>query len=188
MPSLNLNHCWHIFKKVHFRISSAKSWHFAQDSVYKKNADLIQYLRHFIYFHNVPLGWNGVKSCHLYSDTSCIILIQHYISEISNGLHTIKDTYGVNWNVVNVNEQPELCILIISALRWRHNGRDSVSNHQPHHCLLNRLFRRRSKHQSSASLAFVWGIHWGPVNSPHNWPVTRKMFPFDDVIMEVNSI
>ena len=39
------------------------------------------------------------------------------------------------------------------------------------------------KYQSSASLAFVWGIHRGPVNSPHKWPVTRKMFPFDDVIM-----
>ena len=39
------------------------------------------------------------------------------------------------------------------------------------------------KHQSSASLAFVWGIHWGPLNSPHKWPVTRKMLPFDDVIM-----
>ena len=39
------------------------------------------------------------------------------------------------------------------------------------------------KHQSSASLAFVWGIHRGPVNSPHKWPVTRKMFPFDDAIM-----
>ena len=41
----------------------------------------------------------------------------------------------------------------------------------------------QSKHQSSASLAFVCGIHRGPVNSPHKWPVTRKMFPFDDVIM-----
>ena len=39
------------------------------------------------------------------------------------------------------------------------------------------------KHQSSASLAFLWGIHRGPVNSPHKWPVTRKMFPFDDFIM-----
>ena len=39
------------------------------------------------------------------------------------------------------------------------------------------------KHQSSASLAFVRGIHRGPVNSPHKWPVTRKMLPFDDVIM-----
>ena len=39
------------------------------------------------------------------------------------------------------------------------------------------------KHQSPVSLAFVQGIHRGPVNSPHKWPVTRKMFPFDDVIM-----
>ena len=39
------------------------------------------------------------------------------------------------------------------------------------------------KNQSSASLALVRGIHRGPVNSPHKWPVTRKMFPFDDVIM-----
>ena len=31
------------------------------------------------------------------------------------------------------------------------------------------------KHQNSASLAFVWGIHQGPVNSPHKWPVTRKI-------------
>ena len=31
------------------------------------------------------------------------------------------------------------------TLHWRHNGRDSVPNHQPHDCLLNRLFRRRSK-------------------------------------------
>ena len=39
------------------------------------------------------------------------------------------------------------------------------------------------KHQSSALLAFVRGIHRGSVNSPHKWPVTRKMSPFDDVIM-----
>ena len=31
------------------------------------------------------------------------------------------------------------------SLHWRHNGHDSVSNHQPHDCLLNRVFRRRSK-------------------------------------------
>ena len=45
----------------------------------------------------------------------------------------------------------------------------------------------QEKHQSSASLAFVWGIHREPVNSPHKWPVTRKMFPFDDVIMYQND-
>ena len=38
----------------------------------------------------------------------------------------------------------------------------------------------QSKHLGSASLAFVWGSHSGPVNSPHKWPVTRKMFPFDE--------
>ena len=39
------------------------------------------------------------------------------------------------------------------------------------------------KYQSAASLAFVRGIHRGPVNSTHKWPVTRKTFPFEDVIM-----
>ena len=46
----------------------------------------------------------------------------------------------------------------------------------------------QSKHQSSASLAFVWGIHRGPVNFPRKWPVTRKLFPFDDVIMRTPTI
>ena len=41
----------------------------------------------------------------------------------------------------------------------------------------------QTKYQSSASLAFVWGIHRIPVNSPHKRPVTRKIFPFDDIIM-----
>ena len=41
------------------------------------------------------------------------------------------------------------------------------------------------KHQSSASLAIVEGIHRWPVNSPHKWPVTRKMFPSDNVIMHI---
>ena len=39
------------------------------------------------------------------------------------------------------------------------------------------------KHQSSASLACVRGIHRWPVISPHNGPVTRKMFSFDDVVL-----
>ena len=43
------------------------------------------------------------------------------------------------------------------------------------------------KHQSSASLAFVPGINRWPVNSLHKGPVTRIMFPFDDVIMQWND-
>ena len=41
----------------------------------------------------------------------------------------------------------------------------------------------QTKHRSSASLAFEREIHRWPVNSPHKWPVTRKIFPFDDIIM-----
>ena len=38
--------------------------------------------------------------------------------------------------------------VVITSLQWRHNEHDSVSNHQPHDCLLNRLFGRRSKKTS----------------------------------------
>ena len=41
------------------------------------------------------------------------------------------------------------------------------------------------KHQSSASLAFVMGVHQWPVNSPHQRPVTQNMFPIDDVVMQM---
>ena len=44
------------------------------------------------------------------------------------------------------------------------------------------------KYQRSALLAFVWGIHRWPVNSPHKWPVTWIMFPFDDVIMIIENV
>ena len=65
------------------------------------------------------------------------------------------------------------------ALQWRHNEHDDVSNHQPYDWLLNRLSSAdQRKYQSSASLPFVRGIHLWPVNSPHERPVTRKMFPF----------
>ena len=88
--------------------------------------------------------------------------------------------YYTHWGPVG-----HICVSKLVTLQWRHNERDSVSNHQPHDCLLR---RRSKKHQSSASMAFVRGIHRGPVNSPHKWPVTRKMFPFDDVIMQLATI
>ena len=87
-----------------------------------------------------------------------------------------------------LRKQNICCVIKSMTLRWRHNGDGSVSNHQPPECLLNRFSGAdQSKHQSSASLAFVWGIHRGPVNSPHKWPVTRKMFPFDDVFMKIEA-
>ena len=70
------------------------------------------------------------------------------------------------------------------SLQWRHKDHDSVSNHQPHGSLLNRLFRRRSKKTSKLRVTGLCvGNSPGPVDSPNKWPLTRKMFPFDDVIM-----
>ena len=71
-----------------------------------------------------------------------------------------------------------------STLQWCHNDHDGVSNHQPHGCLLNRLFRSRSKKTSKLRVTGLCvGNSPGPVNSPYKGPITQKMFPFDDVIM-----
>ena len=71
------------------------------------------------------------------------------------------------------------------TLKWRHNVRHSVSNYQHYDCSLNRLFGRRSKKTSKLHVTGLCaGIHRWPVNSLYKWPVTRKMFPFDDVIMD----
>ena len=51
----------------------------------------------------------------------------------------------VDWRISAVWVSHDYCWL---TLQWRHNGHDSVSNHQPYDCLLNRLFRRRSKKTS----------------------------------------
>ena len=75
------------------------------------------------------------------------------------------------------------------ALRWRHNERDSVSNNQPHDGLLNRLYRRRLKKSSKLRVTGLCLENApGPVNSPHKWPVTRKVFPLDDVIIDIDRI
>ena len=75
----------------------------------------------------------------------------------------------------------------IDSLRWRHNGLNSVSNHQPHDCLLKRLFGRRSKKTSKQR---VTGLCAG--NSPETgeFPAQRasnaenaENAEFDDVIM-----
>ena len=57
--------------------------------------------------------------------------------------------------------------LISWTLRWRHNGRDGVSNHQPHDCLLNRLFGHRSKKTSKLR---VTGLCAGNSPGPGEFP------------------
>ena len=52
----------------------------------------------------------------------------------------------------------------MSSLQRRHNGPDRVSNHQPHHCLLNRLFRRRSKKTLKLCVTGLYAVN-SPVTS-----------------------
>ena len=98
----------------------------------------------------------------------------------------MKDSLLSLWRIVLIEVILNACMWNRESwisLQWRHNGRAGVSNHQCIYCLTVSTGADQRKHQSSASLAFVRGIRRGPVNSPHKWPVTRKRFPFDDVIM-----
>ena len=70
-----------------------------------------------------------------------------------------------------------LCCFCSSTLRWRHMGAiaSQITSLMIVYSTVYSDAGQR-KHQSSASLAFVRGIHRGPVNSPHKWSVTRKCF------------
>ena len=75
----------------------------------------------------------------------------------------------------------EICTL--SSLRWRHNERDSVSNHQQYDCLHNRLFRRRSKKISKLCVTDLC-VRKSPGTGefPAQMASNEAMLPFDDVI------
>ena len=79
----------------------------------------------------------------------------------------------MTWNVTRNTEKSSWLSFFLTSLQWRHNVRDGVSNHQPHDCLLNRLFRHISKKASKLR-----------VTGPHKGPVKRQMFPFKYVIMD----
>ena len=80
-----------------------------------------------------------------------------------------------------------LTLVVHDSLHWRHNEGDGFTSLTIVNSTVYSGTNQR-KHQSSASLAFVWGIHRWSVNSPHEGPVMRKRFPFDDVIMSLESV
>ena len=80
-------------------------------------------------------------------------------------------------------------IIFHRSLRWRHNGREGVPNHQPHDCLHNRVFRHISK---ATSKLRVTGLCEGGSPATGKFPAQKasnaKMSPFDDVIMFLSYI
>ena len=117
---------------------------------------------------------SGVRSgsVHKHHQIQFITNVEDHIKAVHKYCETAKNNHGYN-HPVHYSD----------VIQWRHNGRDGVSNHRRLNCLLKCSGAEQRKHQSSVSLAFVRGSHRWPVNCPHKWPVTRKMFPFDDVIM-----
>ena len=76
--------------------------------------------------------------------------------------------------------------LFLESLLLRHNEQNNASSHRSETIVCSTVCScaDQRKLQSPASLAFVWGTHrWPVTNSPQKRPVTRDIFPFDDVIM-----
>ena len=82
-----------------------------------------------------------------------------------------------------------VAVTIKMSSQWRHNERNGVSNHQPHDyhyhstVYLGADEKKTPKTPKLRVIDLCVGTHRWPVNSPHKWPVARKMLPFDDVIM-----
>ena len=108
--------------------------------------------------------------------------------------------YSFGWHIKTRRQRPIFSEMFFKYHVWKNKNpvwipihyNDVIMGAIASQITASRLFTQsfiqtqiKRKHQSSASLAFVRGIHRGPVNSSHKWPVTRKMFPFDDVIMSI---
>ena len=117
-------------------------------------------------------GWNfHSSSCGLISNTNFIAYLWPWRSHPRNYTKTqlrsspsvVKHLTHYNDVIMSMTTSQITCVSIVYS---------TVCSSADHR-----------KHQSPASLAFVQGIHRWPVNSPHKWPVARKMFPLDDIIM-----
>ena len=86
--------------------------------------------------------------------------------------------YGQRWRMIFTFSYTKTCYGIIGYTFEARTTNHLLSHYSDVYSTVQR------KHQSSASLASVRGIHQWPLNSSHKWPLTRKMFPFDDVIMQ----
>ena len=148
--------------------------------------------------HPIETYWSLVISCSVFFEI-LTIYSEYEIGNVTCEIkHDLCPTFIITlphailgcmceptlWDVQSPHPLASMCVIKNVSLQWRHNGSDSVSNHQPHDCLLNRLFRRKSKKTSKFR---VTGLCAG--NSPGTGEFPAQMasyaetFPFDDVIM-----
>ena len=88
------------------------------------------------------------NSCWDYSESMVVKGDQGILLDFPDNCLTNQKMIMLTDTTSLVLDTTQLHVVLCGALRWRNNGCDSVSNHQPHDCLLNRLFRRRSKKTS----------------------------------------
>ena len=103
---------------------------------------------------------------------------QNILKAIFNWIYLLLWRVSVRWwfknesicNNTPQNYHQKLCRRAPVPLQWRHNERDDVSNHQPHDCVLKRLFMRRSKKTSELR---VIGLCKGNSPVPGEFPAQR---------------
>ena len=113
---------------------------------------------------------------YMYDDFSVQIVVCYDIRQMTSGRmylcsYSLPSISGGHLSSKNL---PHSCP--VTTLWWRHNGRDGVSNQQPHDCLLNRLFRRRSKKTLKLRVTGLWvgmsgeftGDQWFPAQMASN--------------------
>ena len=112
------------------------------------------------------------------------------LAYLARGLMALKNIFMIRydslpmWTEHNDFTNGARLTGIAITLQWRHNERDDVSNHRRFECLFNRLFRRRSKKSSKLRVTGLRGGNTLVARAfPTQRPVTRQMFPLDDVIM-----
>ena len=136
---------------------------------------------------NAVCKWCTTR-CHcrvmcIYRIFICLVMVLYGIVPISFSffIDILKHRSAlIQWNHRDMGKRVSWMTLEVNynTLQWRHNERHGISNHQLHDCLLNSLFRRRSKKASKLT-----GLCAG--NSPVAGPVTRIVLPFDDAIMMI---
>ena len=145
--------------------------------------------------HLILNNSNVVKNTDLFAGMHATFVSRYFNKALRALGKKSSPEFESRWHRAVLEESPHslgfflLCMWkrsqVVLALKWRHNERDGVSNDRGVSIVRSTVGSGadQRKHQSPTSLAFVMGIHRWPGNSTHKSPVTRKMFPFNDVIM-----
>ena len=130
----------------------------------------MKFYSQFIHFHFRKCVSNIVwKIAVILSRPQCFKWDKYHMNLDICHAATCLSPYNVRW-IYHYND------VIMSAMASQNTSRTILY-------LIVHSGADHRKHQSSASLTFLRGIHRWPVNSPRKRPVTRKTFPFHDVIM-----